>query len=157
MGGNLRDTKRHLRREAVDFGNPNAAYCNAQQIAHQTHALKRGRVNKRRDRPPKHHSPKDLHEPTPSAEDPPIISQDSTERVPSSIGTGLYNFHKHGSKFIEMFEGPHQPVGRFNDEGNSTRDSVARRPASTTRHHLGSLDINVVLGGGAQGLHEADA
>ncbi|KAG8921223.1 hypothetical protein FRC00_008961, partial [Tulasnella sp. 408] len=156
-GGNLRDVTRHLRREAMDFGNPNGTYCNAQQIAHQNHALKRGRENKRRDRPQKYHSPKDLHEPAPSAEDRNIISRDSTERGPASIGASLSNFHKHGSKFVEMFEAPDQPVGRFNDEGNSTRGSAARRPVSTTRHHLGSLDFNVVLGGGAQGLHEADA
>ncbi|KAG8914381.1 hypothetical protein FRC00_014060, partial [Tulasnella sp. 408] len=156
-GGNLRDVKRDLRREAVDFGNPNGTSCNAQQISHQSHGLKRGRANQRRDRPEKYHSPKDLHEPTSSAEDPPTISRDSTERGSASIGASLSNFHKHGSKFIEMFEAPDQPVGRFNDEGNSTRGSAARRPVSTTRHHLGSLDINVALGGGAQGLHEADA
>ncbi|KAG8898113.1 hypothetical protein FRC00_003288, partial [Tulasnella sp. 408] len=157
MGGNLGDTKRHLRREAVDVGNPNGPYCNTQQIAHQTHTLKRGRANKRRDRPQKHHSPKDLHEPTPSAEDQPIMSRGSTERRPSSIGTSLPNFHKHGTKFIKMFETPHQPVGRLNHEGNYTRDSAAGRPVSTTRHPLGSLDINFELGGGAQELHQAEA
>ncbi|KAG8922281.1 hypothetical protein FRC00_007617, partial [Tulasnella sp. 408] len=157
MGGNLHDTKRHLRREAVDLGDPNTAYRNAQQIAHQSHALKRGRANKRRDRPQERHSPKVLRGPTPSAEDQPIVSRDSTERGPGPIGASLSNFHKRDSKFIETFEAPHQPVGRFDDEGNSTRRSAARRPASTTRHPLGSLDINVELGGGSQELHQADA
>lgn len=157
LGGNLRDTKRHFRREAADYGNPNGSYCNVGQIADGVHALKRGRANKRREQPPKHHSSKHPQASTTAIENEPIFSGDATDRAPASIGASPPKFHEHQSKFIEMFEAPYQPVGRLKNHVSSTRNSATCHPLSTTLRPLRSFDINVVLSGGAQKLHQADA
>ncbi|KAG9041930.1 hypothetical protein FS837_011566 [Tulasnella sp. UAMH 9824] len=156
MGGKLRDTRRHFRREAVDFGNPNAPYCNAEQIANEAYALKRGRANKRRDRLQNHHDAKHPHASTADVEDEPIFPQDVGENVPLSAATTLptLKIQQHYSNLAVVMEGPHQPAGWVNDHPNSTQHAVSHLPFSTVRHPLGSLDINVVLNGGVQEAHD---
>ncbi|KAG8897323.1 hypothetical protein FRC00_004464 [Tulasnella sp. 408] len=156
MGGNLRHTKRHFRREAVDFGNPNGPYCNSEQIADQSRALKRGRANKRR--PQKHHLSKLPEASTAGVEDEPILPPGAEERVPLSTARNISTLHsqKRHSKLAVAIEGPHQPVGYSNVQPDPSQDATAHLPFSTARHPLGSLDINVVVNGGAQELHQMD-
>ncbi|KAG9042658.1 hypothetical protein FS837_010585 [Tulasnella sp. UAMH 9824] len=145
MGGSLRDTKRH------------GPYCSTEQIADGAYTLKRGRVNKRRDQPRKYQSSKHPQELITVIENQPSFSRDAAQEAPASIFASISTFHNHGSKFIEMFEDPNQPVGTLANQRNSTRDTAARQPRSTTRHPLGSLDLNMVLSGGAQEPRQADA
>ncbi|KAG9043995.1 hypothetical protein FS837_008915 [Tulasnella sp. UAMH 9824] len=154
IGGDLRNKKRHFRREAIDYGNPNADYCNTSQLGNHGNSLKRGRANQRRQRPQKHASRKGVHESDGEVENEDIVSQDNAERAhrstapspPKRYGQRLYP--KSTGRTVEP---NHQLEWRF------LRVSAAHHTVPAARQPLASLDPNLVAIEGAQLCPQAEA
>ncbi|KIO18571.1 hypothetical protein M407DRAFT_31765 [Tulasnella calospora MUT 4182] len=125
MGGNLKSTKRHFRREAVDYGNPNSDYCNVEEFWEKARSLKRGGANKWRQPPPKHNSSKQVHGSKRASENQSIPGQQTLEPAPFSTATDAFKYH-----------------GRTL---SSTSTGAAQAPLATARQPLGSLDLNILL------------
>ncbi|KIO15455.1 hypothetical protein M407DRAFT_34968 [Tulasnella calospora MUT 4182] len=125
MGGNLKSTKRHFRREAVDYDNPNSDYCNVEEFGEKAGSLKRGGANKWRQPPPKHNSSKQVHGSKKASENQSIPGQQTLEPAPFSTATDAFKYD-----------------GRTL---SSTSTGAAQAPLATARQPLGSLDLNILL------------
>ncbi|KAG9044574.1 hypothetical protein FS837_007920 [Tulasnella sp. UAMH 9824] len=156
IGGNLRHHKRHFRREAIDYGNPNADYCSANQLGDHGNPLKRGRANHRRQRPQKLSSPKEVHEPNKDIENRDIFSRSNVERA--HISTATKPFKYSGQRPDPKSAGTVEVAKpNYQLEWSFPRDSAIQRPASDARQPLASLDHTLVVNEAAQSSPQADA
>ncbi|KAG8935107.1 hypothetical protein FRC00_011458 [Tulasnella sp. 408] len=156
IGGDLRNNKRHFRREAIDYGNPNADYCSANQLGDHGNSLKRGRANRRRQRPQKDSSPKAIHGSKKEDENQDIFSQGNGDQAHPSTATNPSKHsgqkpHPKSTGATSSAESNHQLDWRF------PRDYANHRPVSAARQPLASLDPNLVANEGADSLPDAEA
>ncbi|KIO20798.1 hypothetical protein M407DRAFT_29595 [Tulasnella calospora MUT 4182] len=137
MGGSVKTHKRHFRRDAVDYGNPNSDYCNVEEFGEKARSLKRGGANKWRQPLQRRHSSKQVRRSKKASEDEPILRDQTGEPTPVSTTTDGFKFH-----------------GRTL---SSTSTGAAQGPLSPARLPLGTLNLSLVLGGEAQASLEAGA
>ncbi|KIO19927.1 hypothetical protein M407DRAFT_30413 [Tulasnella calospora MUT 4182] len=135
MGGSLKNHKRHFRRDAVDYGNPNSDHRNVEEFGEKVCSLKRGGANQRRQRPEQRHSSKQAHGPKKASENEPVPGQEKVEHAPFSTTKDAFKCH---GRTLSL-----------------TSTGTAQAPPSAARQPLCSLNLNVVLSGEAQASLEA--
>ncbi|KAG8934845.1 hypothetical protein FRC00_011778 [Tulasnella sp. 408] len=149
IGGDLRNNKRHFRREAIDYGNPNADYCSANQLGDHGNSLKRGRANRRRQRPQKDVTPKAVHGSKKDVENQDIFPQGNGEQAHPSTAA---NPSKHSGQRPYPKSTGVAEAAESNQllEWSFPRDSTTHRPVSAARQPLASLDPNLIVNEAAQ-------